>query len=238
MDGPKQPPLTFAHLDAMIEALPEGPVAALNPPQWARQWAMIGVLGVLLGLSPSLLIQWLEPSQWMLVPAFLGVLMTLAGFAPLALHGVQSIAREVRHHRRGMIEQFDHDAEQFRQLAERLADYPPEAVQVRARMARMGHARLKARIGTLAGSFERLGILPVMLSLAILLRNLPDLLDMPFWSSMLAMMAAAFWLIAFAAGEFMRRLDLYVYLLDEAQHCQADRERRRSACAGHVEAMP
>lgn len=237
MDGPEQPPLTFAHLDALIEALPEGPVAALNPPQWIRQWAMIGVLGVLLGLSPSLLVLWFEPRQWILVPAFLGVFLALVGFAPLVFHGARSIAREVRHHRRGMIEQFDHDAAQFRQLAERLADYPPNAVQLRTRMARMGHARLKARIGTLAGSFERLGILPVMLSLAILLRNLPELLDMPFWSSMLAMMAAALWLIAFAAGEFMRRLDLYVYLLDEALQCQADRERRRSAPAGQVEAM-
>ncbi len=55
--------LTFALLDAQIEAMPEGPVATLNTPQWARPWTLLGVVGAVLGLLPSLLIQWLAPAQ-------------------------------------------------------------------------------------------------------------------------------------------------------------------------------
>jgi len=58
-------PLTFALLDAQIEAMPEGPVATLNTPQWIRPWTLIGVAGAVLGLLPSLLIQWFQPAQWM-----------------------------------------------------------------------------------------------------------------------------------------------------------------------------
>jgi lipid-A-disaccharide synthase-like uncharacterized protein len=59
----EQAALTFALLDAQIEAMPEGPVATFNTPQLIRPWTLIGVVGAVLGLLPSLLIQWFAPDR-------------------------------------------------------------------------------------------------------------------------------------------------------------------------------
>ena len=59
MHDATQAPLTFALLDAQIEALPEGPVSTLRSPRWMRPWTFVGLVGLALGLLPSLLILWL-----------------------------------------------------------------------------------------------------------------------------------------------------------------------------------
>ena len=216
MESRERPALTFALLDAKIEALPEGPVAALRSPRWTRGWTVAGVVGMVIGLSPSLLVHWLEPQPWMVTVAQGGLVLTIAGFLPGLLRDLLAITREFRRHRHGLIEQFDHDVAQFRELAKQLSAYPRAELASQVRYARMGHERLASRLGLMVGGFERLGLLPVLLSLFVLLRNWRDLLALPMWLSVLAIMAAILWLIARIGAEFRRRLQLYEFLLDEA----------------------
>jgi cytochrome bd-type quinol oxidase subunit 1 len=72
-----------------------------------------------------------------------------------------------------------------------------------------------------------IGLLPLLLSLFVLLRNWRDLLALPFWLTALAVMAAILWVIGWWAAEFRRRLQLYEFVLDEALHHQ-------SAAASHA----
>ncbi len=97
-----QAPLTFALLDAQIEAVPEGPVATLNTPQWIRPWTLVGVVGAVLGLLPSLLIQWFAPAQWMVWMSKAGLFVMVIGFAPGFVRNVFVLWCEFRTHRQGL----------------------------------------------------------------------------------------------------------------------------------------
>lgn len=213
----ERPELTFAYLEAEIEKLPEGPISVFNQQsQWSRWSAVIGVLGVLMALMPSLLIHWLEPAWWMVKLARIGLVITIAGFLPGFVRNIWVFIREIRHHRRGLIEQFDHDTKEIRGLAKRLAIYPRETLERQRRFARMGYDRLGSRLVMMLGGIERLGLFPLLLSLFVLLRNWQDLLALPSWLAMLAVMVAVLWVIGWLGAEFRRRLQLYEFLLDEA----------------------
>ncbi len=148
-----QAPLTFALLDAQIEAMPEGPVATLDTPQWARHWTLLGVVGAVLGLLPSLLIQWLAPAQWMVWMSKGGLIVMVIGFVPGFVRNGFVLWREFRTHRRGLIAQVDHDVGEFRALAARLAAYPRVELEAQARAARMAYERLDR-----TGSVSREGV--------------------------------------------------------------------------------
>ena len=120
-----------------------------------------------------------------------------------------------------MVAQFDHDVAQFRGLAAWLAGYPREALETSLRYARMGHERLHSRLGMLMGGIDRLGLLPVLVSLFVLLRNWQDLLDLPGWLAILGLLAPILWLIGWVGAEFSRRLQLYAFLLEEALRIKA-----------------
>lgn len=215
-----KPPLTFALIDSEIEALPEGPVAMLRAPRWIVYWSFVGIFGMVLSLMPSLLLQWLAPQLWMLALARAGLAITLIGFAPGFVRSVWVLAHEFRHHRRGMIEQFDHDVARLRDLTKWLSAYPREALKEQLRYARIGHERLGSRLTMMVGGIERLGLLPLLLSLFVMLRNWRDLLALPTWLALLALMLAMLWVIGWMGAEFRRRLQLYEFLLQEALHRQ------------------
>lgn len=216
MSATEQPLLSFALLDRQIQALPEGPIASLRSPRWIRQWTVAGVAGMIIGLLPALFAQWMEPTVWMLTISRLGLALTIIGFAPGFFRDLWVIAHEFRHHRRGFVTQFDHDVAHFRALATRLSVYPLESLQTLARYARMGHEQLESRLQLMLGGVDRLGLLPLLLSLYVVLRNWRDLLALPAWLAMLAIMAAVLWIIGWMGAEFRRRLRLYDFLLEEA----------------------
>jgi hypothetical protein len=242
MQEATQPPLTFALLDAQIEALPEGPISTLRSPRWTRPWTFVGLAGIALGLLPSLLILWMEPRHWMVVLARGGLVITLIGFGPGFIRNLWTLLREFRRHREGFVEQFDHDVEQFREFAGRLASYPRQILESQARYARLGQDRLGSRLVTMLGGIERLGVLPLLLSAIVVLRNWSDLTATPTWLVALALMAAWMWIVGWCAAEFRRRLQLYEFLLEEAlrQHADtlADESKTVQAETGQAETGP
>lgn len=212
----ERPALTFAWLDAQIEALPEGPAAALDMPGWLRHLAVLGVVGVVLGLLPSLLVQWWPPAMWMLACARVGLALVVVGFVPVIVRSLWVLTQQFRHHRRELVVQFDFDMATLCALARRLSVYPRETLERQRRCAAIGQERLASRLVMLLGGIERLGLLPLLLSLFVLLRNWRDLLALPGWLALLGILAAILWLIGWAAAEFRRRLHLYEFLLQEA----------------------
>lgn len=232
MQEATQAPLTFAFLDAQIEALPEGPVSALRSPRWTRPWTFVGLAGMALGLLPSLLILWIEPRHWMVLLARGGLVIALIGFAPGFVRSLWTLLREVRRHREGLIQQFDHDVEKLRELADRLARYPRQVLTAQARYARLGHDRLGSRLVMMLGGIERLGILPLLLSAIVVLRNWSDLTAAPTWLVFLAVMAAWMWIVGWWGAEFRRRLQLYEFLLEEALRQQANTGADADDCTG------
>lgn len=218
--------LTFAQLEAQIEAMPEGPVAALKSPEWIRWANLIGVTGIVIGVLPQVLVHLMTPQMWMVWIARAGLAFAALGFAPQFARSVIVTFRELRNHRKGFVEQFDHDVEHFRALVDRLSRAPTDHLDTLERYARMGHERMDSRLAQLVGGLERVGMLPILLSLIVLLRDWESLLDTPLWLAMLALMAPILWFIGWVANEFRRRLQLYEFLMYEAKLLKASRGER------------
>ena len=229
MDVEHRPALTFALLEAKIAALPEGPVSTLDTPRWARRLALLGMVGMIAAFVPSLLVKWLAPQTWMLWLAGAGLALVVVGFVPGFVRNLWMLVQDLRHHRAGMVAQFDHDVAQFMGLAAWLSSYPRDSLESSLRYAQMGHERLQSRLGMLIGGIDRLGLLPVLVSLFVLLRNWQDLLHLPGWLAILGLLAPFLWLIAWRGAEFSRRLQLYAFLLDEALRMR--RKHAAPACA-------
>ncbi len=79
---------SFSELEKKIAAMPEGPVAALNRPRWQYWLDVGGGVGVIVGLLPSLLVQFLEIKSWMITMTNAGFWMTLILFAPGFLRNI------------------------------------------------------------------------------------------------------------------------------------------------------
>ncbi|MCW0396234.1 hypothetical protein NB696_002363 [Xanthomonas sacchari] len=209
------PPLTFALLEQKIEAMPEGPVSALSSPRWMRVLNAVGWVGIVIGLLPSLLLLWLAPQQWMVTLSRVGLALTIA-FAPYLLRTVWLIIYEFSKARRQLIVQHDHDVGELRKLSQWLLGYPRDVLEDQLRYARMSQERLAAKLGLLVGSLDKLGLLPLCLSLFVVLRNWRDLLALPAWLSILALFAAFLWMISWLGAQFRLRLHLYESVLAAA----------------------
>ena len=74
--------VSFADLEKRVAALPDGPMGVLNRPRWQYWLDLVGGVGVILGLLPSALIQFMEPKLWMLTMVRIGFWTMLIGFVP------------------------------------------------------------------------------------------------------------------------------------------------------------
>ncbi|MDQ7758702.1 pyridoxamine 5'-phosphate oxidase family protein [Xanthomonas sontii] len=209
------PPLTFALLEQKIEAMPEGPVSALSTPRWMRVLNAVGWVGSMLALLPSLLLIWLAPQLWMVSLSRVGLALTVA-LTPYFIRTVWLIIYEFSNSRRQWILQHDHDVGELRQLVQWLLLYPRDVLEDQLRYAKMAQERLAAKLGLFVGGMDKLGLLPLCLSLLVVLRNWRDLLALPAWLSVLAMFAAMLWMVSWLGANFRLRLHLYESVLAAA----------------------
>jgi hypothetical protein len=120
-----------------------------------------------------------------------------------------------------LVEQSDHDLAQFQELRRWLRKFPRAELEDHRRFARLSQERLTAKLGLLQGGFDKLGILPALLAMLLLLGNvgglsLDKLLQVPAWQSGLALIFAVTYFIAFLALCMRLRLHLYQAVLDDA----------------------
>lgn len=212
--------LTFSALEQRIAAMPDGPSSVLNTPGWLLPFQVVGTLGIIVGLAPSLMIQFMEPRQWMVVIAKLGLVMTLA-YLPDIARNTWAVFREFWRWQSKLVEQCDHDVVQFRALRGWLRSFPHGQLKELHHFAAFSQQRLTAKLGLLQGGFDKLGVLPALLALLVLLRSAGDLSlgsisEVPVWQSLLALVFAITYLISFLAMRMRLRLQLYEMVLSDA----------------------
>ena len=106
--------LSYTELERRIRALPDGPAKVLDTPSWLMLPNIIGTVGMVLGLLPSLLILFIEPKTWMVLVARTGVLMAYLGYAPGFIRSVYVVALSMWRWHTDQVLQLDHDLEQLR----------------------------------------------------------------------------------------------------------------------------
>jgi len=195
--------LSFAELEKRIRAMPDGPAAVLNTPRWLVPFNVIGILGILLGLSPSLLIRYFEPQMWMVYMMRAGLWAAYLGCGPVILRSGWVIVRSMWRWKTEQVEQLDHDLVQFRSLNRWLVEFPKELLEEHQRFAHTIQIRLASKVGLLAGSIDKLGAIPILLALGVQLKAYFDPDGVPPWQIVVALFLAVTYLIAWV-GAHMR----------------------------------
>ncbi|MFT3761368.1 MAG: hypothetical protein QM761_01915 [Pseudoxanthomonas sp.] len=211
-----EPVLTFVELERRIAGIPDGPSAVFNTPRVLVWLNVIGTTGLVVGLLPSLFVHFFEPQMWMVWMARAGLIVEIVFFAPYFFRTVWVLVSEMWRWRPKLAEQLDHDAGQFHALTRWLVGFPKPLIQEQLRFVEAAQQRMGVKIGLLAGSADRLGIVPLLISLVITLNHVHDLTDIPPWQAFLAMLLAIVWLISWLAATMRLRLQLYAFLLANA----------------------
>lgn len=213
---PTNDTLSFAELERRLRAVPDGPSAILNTPPLYRVANMVGGVGCVLALIPLILVRILPAAPWMLTLVQIAFAIMVVAWLPVVVRQVWTLGMTMWNWRREQVEQLDHDRPEFEAIIAWLCQQPVHALSGCQRMVALTQRQLMAKIGLLAGGLDRLGILPAMAAAYLFLRNVGDILDMPLWEVLVAVLLILLWLIITLATLMRIRLQLYESLLSEA----------------------
>lgn len=221
MKADRRQGLSFAALDQRLRDVPDGPAGGLNTPRWLKVLHIIAFAGAVLGLAPYFLAKWWEPAPWMVHTARSGLVIACAAALPGILRNCGVIGLQFWHWRKEQVRQLDHDRTYFDHMLDWLIGFPAAELAKTECVVRMHLGQLTAKVGFLAGGIERLGMLPVLASLFLFVRQWKDLLAMPTWQVILGVFLIALYVIVAVATLMRIRLQLYQALLLEAEKRKA-----------------
>lgn len=207
---------SFAELQRRISEIPDGPSDILTAPKPYRWLNAIGGVGVILALLPMVLVKLMTPATWMITMAQIGIAMMLMMWLPAFARSIWVLVWTLARWKTDMIIQLDHDHPHFQSILRWLATFPADALAERLRTVQLAERQLVAKLGLLAGGVDRLGILPVLASAYLFIRNWNQPLDLPSWQILLGIFLMVLYVIS-ATGSLMRiRLRLYESMLTDA----------------------
>lgn len=212
-----EPAISFEALDRRLEAIPDGPAAVLNTPRWLKPFMLVGWTGALIGVLPSALIHFMTPAIWMVWMARGGLWIELAGFLPAFVWGAAVLGITFRHWRPEQARQLDHDLARFLELRGWLSEFSAESRVEALRFTRRNLERLGSKLGLIAGSVEKLGMLPVALAVAFQFKtSFSELGVAPLWQVLIAIFLLLVYAIGVTASLMRIRLELYEMVLADS----------------------
>lgn len=209
-------PLTFKALEERLSALPEFPADTGSPSRLVRGAGIVMALAIASTLIASFLSFTSVPPQLLVKVATAGLRVALVALGVLMLLGIYGIASDLRRWTLDQAMRTDHQLEQFMQEVTWLQGYPAATLQVMLDHARYSHTRRAGRIALLAGSIDKLGLLPVAASLFLVLRAGGNPLAMSPLTAIVGIFLLFFWMICWVATSARGKLQTYEYLLDMA----------------------
>lgn len=219
--------LSFTELDRRLRDMPDGPAAILDTPKLYRIANLIGGVSAFLTFVPFALIQFMPPERWMVSWAQISFSVFLLALLPGIVRSYSVLGWTLWTWRADQVSQLDHDLPQFRTILAWLSAQPQHTLTEHHRVARLTLAQISVRIGLFTGGLERLGVLPVLVSVWLFLRNWKDLLDMPAWQLLLGAGLMLFYVVMTVGNLKRIRLQLYESLLSEALAMKSPAESRR-----------
>ncbi|WP_426687444.1 hypothetical protein [Rhodanobacter ginsengiterrae] len=211
MESPK---LTFAALDARIEALPEYPSNAPAFPTKARWGWSVAAVGALFCLLSGKLL----PSHeiYTVVLASIGLAVEIAGIVVAAISQIPKKWPTFANERRESAEMLDFDLPHHLALVEWLRSFPLDQRQMLSEFVSHRHERMKEKLPMLTGSIEKFGALPIVIALYLQFKD-THWPPHPGWVEILLIVVLAFgyWLSVTQISVRLR-LQLYDMLLRKA----------------------
>ncbi|MFC5525310.1 hypothetical protein ACFPPA_06095 [Rhodanobacter ginsengisoli] len=210
----ESPTLTFAALDARIEALPEYPPDQSILPKKAKWGVTLGAAGALLALLSVKLLPNHAIYTAVLVAA--GLLMEAIGVVLAIVSQIPKRWPTLTRERRDFAEQLDFDLPGHLALLEWLRTFPLDQRKTLCEFVSHRHERMKEKLPMLTGSIEKLGALPIVIALYLQFKDMhwpPH----PSWLGIFLILALVlgYWLSVMQISVRLR-LQLYETLLGKA----------------------
>jgi hypothetical protein len=207
---------SFAELQRRISEIPDGPSGILNTPKPYRVLNVVGGVGATVALLPFVFVKLMTPAMWMVTMLRIGMAIMLVMWLPTIVRSIGVLGWTLWRWKNDMVLQLDHDHPHYQSILRWLATFPADALAERLRTVQLAERQLVAKLGLLAGGVDRLGILPVLVSAYLFIRNWNQPFDLPGWQILLGIFLMGLYLIS-ATGSLMRiRLRLFESMLADS----------------------
>ncbi|MFK2879296.1 hypothetical protein [Rhodanobacter hydrolyticus] len=210
----ESPRLTFAALNAKIDALPQFPEAPTILPLKARWGFAAAIAGALLGLFSVKLL----PSNaiYTVILGSIGVAVEIVGVVIALLSDMPKKWPAFANVRREFAAQLDFDLPSHLELVGWLRTFPLDQREELSEFVVYRHARMKEKLPMLTGSIEKLGALPVVIALYLQFKDM-QWPPHPNWLEIVLIFALVFgYCLSVLQINVRLRLQLYEMLLGKA----------------------
>jgi hypothetical protein len=206
--------LTFAALDARIEALPESPSNSAIFPKKIKWAFAAAAVGALFGLLCVKLLP--NNSIYTALLAYVGLAVEFVGVAIVVIAQIPKKWPTFANGRRDFAEQLDFDLPHHLALVAWLKTFPLDQRETLSKFISYRHARMKERLPMLTGSIEKLGVLPIVIALFLQFKD-THWPPHPSWLEIFLIFALVlgYWLSLLQIS-IRLRLQLYETLLSKA----------------------
>jgi hypothetical protein len=208
------PRLTFAALDAKIEALPEYPPDQTIFPKKAKWGFAIGAAGALFALLCGKLLP--GHASFTNVLTIIGIAVETIGAVLFAITQIPKKRPSFKNERRDFAERLDFQLPGHLALIEWLRTFPFDQRQTLSEFVSYRHELLKEKLPMLTGSIEKLGALPILIALYLQFKDMHWPLH-PSWVEifLIFLLILGYWLSVTQISVRLR-LQLYETLLCKA----------------------
>jgi hypothetical protein len=216
--------LSFTELDRRLRETRDGPSGIFDTPKPYRVLNIIGAAGASIALLPFGLMRIMTPAMWMVTMVQIGFAIVLVTWLPTLVRSYGVLGWTLWRWRDDQVSQLDHDHPHYQKILDWLDGFSVEALTEHRRTAQLAQRQVASKIGFLAGGIDRLGILPVLASIYLFLRNWKDVLNTPLWQLGLCVLLVLLYIVTTTASLMRIRLQLYESLLSDALARRSDRE--------------
>ena len=210
----QSPQLTFAVLNARIDALPKFPEDSTILPKKAKWGFVAAIAGALFALLSVKLLP--NNATYTPILSFIGIVVEIVGVVVTALSQVPKQWPTFANERREFAAELDFDLPNHLELVDWLRTFPLDQREKLNEFISYRHARMKEKLPMLTGNIEKLGALPVVIALYLQFKDMhwpPH----PSWLEIGLIFALVFgyWLSMLQISVRLR-LQLYEMLLSKA----------------------
>lgn len=166
----QSPQLTFAALNAKIDALPKFPEDSTILPKKAKLGFVAAIAGALFALLSIKLLP--NNATYTAILGSMGVVVEIAGVVVAALSQVPKQWPTYANGQREIAEQLDFDLPLHLALVDWLRTFPLDQREKLNEFISYRHARMKEKLPMLTGNIEKLGALPVVIALYLQFKDM------------------------------------------------------------------
>jgi hypothetical protein len=164
---------SFAELDKRIKEIPTPSlVDEFLPPDDLLVFEALGAIGIVIGLLPSVLLQFMESAPWMVTMTYVGLAVMIIGFLPGLLRKSGSIFKSISGWKKEFLADIENFFQEDQEIIQWLTQFPKEELQNRMRFIQDYRERVSGKSAFLFGHIEKLGILPALIAAYVSISNI------------------------------------------------------------------